>query len=197
MNIRDWYLESPVPPAGTPEFDEWTRQVRDLGEVAAPELLALLSNGDEGLQDSALIALRQIGIHAEASGFGETFHYLVQLPNDDVRRVTPLIRTGDRQAAKPRGKGSKTSVEFGYEFSNRPPTELDIRLDLFTVLVGKHGIGDVRADGSLASGRIVVSLTVKAQETSEAAQKVILAVETSIAMAGLRGFGKTPLRIAS
>ena len=197
MTVSEWCNANPVPPARTPQFEEWLSAARALGPGAVAELVQVLATEGESAQEAALLALRSLGLEAWAHGYGETFHYLVSLDRNHVRRITPAVRTMDRQPAEAQGEGDLAHVEMGFEFDTAPEPDLDARLDLLTVLLGRHGLGDVRVSGSLLSGTMVVAFSVRGSGPEVASADVIHAVQSATAEAGLSGLRYLPMRMAS
>lgn len=56
------FVSHPIPPGGTPEFDEWKRQAESFGSKSVNLFLDVISTGNGEQQYVAAIALRQLGV---------------------------------------------------------------------------------------------------------------------------------------
>jgi hypothetical protein len=86
---REFLRSRPVPPAPSPEFDQWLGACRELGPESAPELLQALRHGDESEQYGAVVCLRQFDYEVWAVGYGDDLRYSVRAPGDDEKIIEP------------------------------------------------------------------------------------------------------------
>jgi hypothetical protein len=100
-DVRRWLEDHPVPSGPSPEATRWKSEARDLGAEAVPALVESLRVEDEATRYAALMALRELGLEAYATGHGEQLSYLVTPPGQrEPVRVAPERLSADEAASR-------------------------------------------------------------------------------------------------
>lgn len=86
------FLETPVPPGGTPAWSSWQSACDVLDCNAAPAMINALQSGSLLAQEAALLCLRRHGYEAWADGYGAHLKYRVRrVGESDWQHIQPEI----------------------------------------------------------------------------------------------------------
>ena len=91
-NRRVWeFLSKDIPSGGSPRFNKWKEECKQLGDSAPLVFLQALREGTETQQNVAVVALRLFGYESKAEGAGGDRIYKVKLSGSpEWTTVVPL-----------------------------------------------------------------------------------------------------------